>query len=136
MITDALRAYIDSNTSMDVYIAEVPLGKEPYLVIEDLGYGVDRHFGNDGHQTNGLISQEYEATFWSRLQDGGAKNSAQQADVLVDLLDNFSGPMIDTAASPNVSHRVAMIEATKSGQDYSQRTKLYGYTVFISLIHA
>lgn len=134
MINDALAAYLRSNLSINVYINQAPLDSDPCLVVSDNGDFRERHW-DSGNVVTGLITQEYELTYWAGLRNGGARSAAQQIDSIITLLDNFSGPMVDTT-SPNTTHRIAGIEATNSGGEFDPTTELFGHSAFISITYA
>lgn len=136
MITGALISYLKANLSLtDVFVERAPLDEGPCIVIDDNGDSRDRHWSG-GATTTGIKDQEYEVTVWADLSEGGPRYADQVADEIITLLDNFSGPMVDTQSSPNVSHRIAHIEATKGGGDFDPAPERYGYSVFLTVMNA
>ena len=134
MIHDALAAYLRSNTSLNVYLNQAPLDSIPCIVIDDGGDARARHWDDSGVVT-GLIDQEYELTIWYDLENGGGRVAAQQAETIISLLDNFAGPMTDTAASPTVTHRIAHIEASSGGAGFNEAAELYGQGIFLTVTY-
>jgi len=132
MINDALASFLRSNISLSVYIGQAPLNSQPCIVIDDNGDSGDRYWRNGAIHT-GLKDQEYEISVFTDLSGGGPKYAAQVASSLVALLDNFSGPMVDTAISPNAVHRVAYIEANNGGGGFDAGPELHSHSVFITL---
>lgn len=135
MINDAIAAYIRNNMSLDVYFNQAPLDSVPCIVITDNGDFRERHWGSNSI-TSGLVQQEYQITVYYDLDNGGGKTAAQKADSLLTLLDNYTGPLVDTAASPNVSHRVAHIGIEKGGGSFDAAPEIYGHTVFATVTYA
>lgn len=135
MIIDALKAYIAAQTGLNCYVAEAPLNAGRCVVIDDNGDFDDRHWGDNGKVTSGLIEQECEITIWTDLEGGGPKWAKQQAIAIKNLINNFKGPLTDSAASPNVTHRVAMIESNDGGSSFDSGPEKWGHSVFCTITY-
>ena len=135
MIIDALKVYIATQTGLACYVGEAPLSAGRCVVIDDNGDFDDRHWGYNGQITSGLIEQECEITIWTDLEGGGPKWAKQQAQTIKLLLNNFQGPLIDTASSPSVTHRVAFIESNDGGGSLDSVPEKWGHSVFCTITY-
>ena len=136
MINSALIAYLNSNVSgVTFYVSQAPKNFSlPCGIIENDGDSRDRHWASTG-VTTGLKTQEYELVVWADMVNGGPKLVAEKADAIITLLDNFSGPLLDSQSSPNVNHRIAGIEASDGGGGFEAGPELYGHSVFLTITY-
>lgn len=131
MITAALANWLSTNSgAASIYPAAAPQGCDlPVLVFDKIGDGRDRHWG-DGTIQKGTARSEYELTVWGSTQI----SCSNEVNSLIAALDNFSGPWLDPS-SPNVLHRVLLIEAEDNGWEYNPSEKLYSASLFITITH-
>ena len=135
MITDAIAAKLRTVTGLDVYVNQAPLDSIPCIVIDDNGDSRDKYFSNTGAVATGLIDRDYEFTIWADLENGGSRYVAQVAETITAALDNFTG-QLQTATSPNLTHRVAFIETNDGGADFNEAAQVYGHSVFAVVTYA
>ena len=132
MIIDALASYIRAQTGLDVYVGEVPLESQPCWTINDIDDYRDKHWTN-GQTVSGIKHHYLELTYWADLGAGGSKQAAIYANDLLDLLDNFTGAMVDDSLSPNVNHRVLFIQAENGGGDFIPTPEIWGQTIQLTI---
>lgn len=135
MITGALINYLQSNISgVTFHVERAPIGSGIHVTIDDNGDDRDRHW-QAGVPTTGLKEQNYELSVWASMDDGGTLTANQHAQAIIDALDNFKGSWIDTASSPNVTHRIAMVQASSAGGGFDAGPEMYAHSVFLTIYY-
>ncbi|TNE75551.1 MAG: hypothetical protein EP334_10055 [Gammaproteobacteria bacterium] len=131
MISAALGNWLASNSSAaSVYPAVAPQGCSlPALVYDKVGNDSDRMW-QDGRLQKGLTRSEFEITVWATTQ----LSATNEANALIAALDNFSGPWVDPS-SPNVTHRILLIETDDNGWEYNPTEKRYSASLFLTITH-
>lgn len=133
MIEVALVQFLKSNLSVDRIFPQVaPLDTDLPCVTVDLDSEFrNRHWGTDGTRKTGMVESDFELSCW-----GNSQLSANTlAKEIVQLLENYQGPMSDAYESPSVTHRITDIEITGQTDGFDKAVERYGRSIFISISH-
>ncbi|WP_372810079.1 hypothetical protein [Litorivivens sp.] len=135
MITAALANWLSLNSgAASIYPSAAPQGcAMPVLVFDKVGDSTDRQWSN-GTLQRGTTRSEFEITIWADKANGGQLACGNEINSLITALDNFSGPWIDPS-SPNVTHRILLIEADDNGWEYNPEEKRYSASLFLTITH-
>ena len=120
---------LEVSSSVYASIAE-PEASLPCITVDMNGSTrIDRHFGAGGYQT-GFVDTDFEISVWAKT----AGASASLAASVVSLLENYAGPLrgID---SPQTVYSVGDIEIVSEFTSFDERTKLYEYSIDITITH-
>ena len=135
MIVDALVSFIRAQTGLTCVITRAPLNSVPVAVINDNGDRRGYHYGTTRPTETDLIEHEFELTVWVELSNAGPRWAAQQVEAIIAALDNFAGPLTDTAGSPNTTHTVSRIECYNGGGSFDNQTELWAHSAFITVTY-
>lgn len=129
MIQSALIARLKTVNS-NVYASVSPAKHSLPVITVDLdGSFRERHYGTNGYET-GLIDTDFEINTW----DSTANGAYTLAEQIIASLENFSGP-IAGGDSPQTIYSVGDIEIQGESSGFDGETKLYQYSIFITITH-
>lgn len=113
------------------YASVAPQTKQLPVVTVDLESSFrNRHYGANGAYTTGLVETDFEINVWGQT----VQSVYDLGQSIIALLENFSGPLYGTD-SPRTSYGIGDIEITNEQSGFDGETKLYQYSIFITITH-